>query len=89
MFMSTILSIFVLAAIIFAGFLWREHSGDEREERHRLTAGRIGFLAGIGFLVVGIIVQTVHYTLDPWLVLTLAGMVVSKLGARLYTEWTN
>lgn len=86
MFMTSVLLCFVIVFIIFAAFIWREKARDEREEQHRLSAGRIGFLVGAGFLVVGIIRQTLLHTLDPWLLITLSAMVLAKLGARLYSE---
>ncbi len=89
MFMSMILGVFVIVFILFAAFLWKESHGDEREERHRLMAGRIGFLSGAGILVIGIIVQSLQHTLDPWLLVSLCAMVLAKLIARIYTNRTN
>lgn len=89
MFMSMVLVGFIIAFILFAAFLWKEAHGDEREERHRLMAGRIGFLCGCGILVVGIILQSLNHTLDPWLLVSLCGMILAKLVARIYADTKN
>ncbi len=67
---------------IFASFILREKSIDEREVQHKSLAGRNAFLAGSGILMLGIVIQGYTHTVDPWLVLTLIGMVVVKLITR-------
>lgn len=67
---------------IFASFILREKSIDEREAQHKSLAGRNAFLAGSGILMLGIVIQGYTHTVDPWLVLTLIGMVVVKLITR-------
>jgi hypothetical protein len=74
----------VVVFCIFSVFVWKERALDEREEQQRLVAGRIGFLAGAGLLVVGIINQTINHELDSWLLIALTGMVIAKLVTRLY-----
>lgn len=81
----TLLAVFIL----FAVYIWKEEARDEREDQHRLTAGRNGFLVGAGLLVAGIILQTVRHQLDSWLILTLVGMVVTKLITRWYYQRKN
>jgi hypothetical protein len=70
--------------IIFAIFLWRENSGDEREAFHRLFADRVAYLTGSTLLLAGIIVEELQHALDPWLVFGLAIMVVAKVGGLIY-----
>jgi cobalamin synthase len=89
MFMSLVLLAFIVAFILLAGIIWKETTGDEREQLHRQVAGRISFLVGTGLLVTGIIVQTLQHQLDPWLLIVLCGMVITKLIARLYKDSTN
>ncbi len=89
MFMSLILLIFVVVFLLLAGVIWKETTGDERELQHRQTAGRMSFLVGTGILIVGIIRQTLQHTLDPWLLVALCGMVITKLITRLYKDHTN
>ncbi len=86
MFMSSVVFIFLVCFVVFAAFVWKEQARDEREEEHRLRAGRVGFLIGIGLLVVGIVWQTLEHRLDSWLLIVLAAMVLAKLGALLYSQ---
>jgi hypothetical protein len=71
---------------IYASFAWREKAEDERDAIHRMLAGRIAFLAGSGLLALGIIVQGFAHNVDPWLVVTLAGMVIAKIAGRWWAD---
>ncbi len=71
---------------VFASFILREKSIDEREEQHKSLAGRNAFLAGSGILTIGIVVQGYTHTVDPWLVLTLIGMIATKLITRHWSD---
>jgi peptidoglycan/LPS O-acetylase OafA/YrhL len=70
----------------FASFILREKSEDEREAQHRTLAGRNAFLVGAGILTLGIVVQGYTHTVDPWLVATLIGMIVVKIGTRIWSD---
>ncbi len=85
MLLTMILALVVLFAV-FASFVWREHSQDERESVHKMMAGRVAFLIGAGLLVVGIIYQSFHHTLDVWLVVTLVGMIIAKICGLIYMQ---
>lgn len=74
----------IVVFVIFAGFIWRENSRDEREGFHRMMAGRFAFLAGAAILVIGIIAQSLRHTLDPWLVLVLGAMILTKIIGLIY-----
>lgn len=74
---------------VFALFIWREHPRDEREELHRMVAGRAAFLGGAGTLVIGIIIQSFGHNIDPWLVGALGAMVLVKIGTRAYSRIRN
>jgi hypothetical protein len=71
---------------IFASFVLRERSVDEREDQHKSLAGRSAFLAGSGILTFGIVVQGYTHTVDPWLVFTLIGMVAVKIITRHWSD---
>ena len=72
---------------VFAGFLWREQPQDEREELHRMIAGRLGYLTGAGLLTVAIVAQALTaHDVDAWLVIALAGMIVAKLVGQAYSR---
>ncbi len=78
----------LLAAFGALATLWmREKAGDEREDRHRMLSGRAAFLVGSTILVLAIAYQANSGLVDVWLVLTLLGMVFTKLGVRLYSDW--
>lgn len=81
----------VFAAIFFAfaSLVFKESSGDERENLHKLMAGRVAFLTGSGMLVVAIIVQSFAHAIDPWLVVALTAMVLAKIIALAYRNRTN
>lgn len=82
---GTMLALVLLVTFAaFAGLLWRENARDEREDLHRMLAGRVGYLAGAGVLVLGVFVQSVRHHVDPWLVLALVAMIVGKIVGRLY-----
>ena len=81
--MMMVLGLVVVFAI-FASFIWRESSRDERESLHKMIAGRIAFLAGAGVLVTAIIVQNLKHELDIWVVLTLGTMILAKIIAHIY-----
>ena len=71
---------------IFASFILREGSVDEREDQHKSFAGRNAFLAGSGILTLGIVVQGYAHAVDPWLVIALIVMVVTKIGSRMWSD---
>ena len=76
----------VVVFSIFASFIWRENSRDEREGLHKMMAGRIAFLAGTAVLVTAIIVQSFRHELDFWLVFTLGAMVLAKIVGLIYSR---
>jgi hypothetical protein len=72
---------------LFAAFILREKVQDERESAHRMNAGRLAFLSGSAILVIGIIFQDVKGTVDGWLIAALVVMVLTKIIARLYSDY--
>lgn len=79
----------IISFLIFAATIWKERAADERENMHRLNAGRISFLVGSVVLVIGITIQAMNHNIDPWLVYALIAMVASKLTSRLLSQWRN
>jgi len=71
---------------IFAGFILREKVFDERDSFHRTLAGRNAFLAGSTILMLGIIIQGYSHTVDPWLVVALISMIISKITTRIWSD---
>jgi len=83
----TLYSFLLVITAIFAGFVANEKVQDEREEKHRASAGRVGYLLGLGVLVMGIAIQTFsHQTVDPWLTIGIIAMVIGKSLSHLYTR---
>ena len=76
----------IIIFLVFAGLIWKEKARDEREEYHRSHAGRVSFLVGSSILIAAIVVQGFNHNIDPWLVYTLAGMILSKTATRIYYQ---
>jgi phosphoglycerol transferase MdoB-like AlkP superfamily enzyme len=71
---------------LFAGFIWHERPNDEREQLHKILAARIGYLAGVGVLILALSIQTFNGHPDPWLIVALVTTVLGKLGGLLYSR---
>jgi len=76
----------IIVFVLFASFIWRENSRDEREGIHRMFAGRAGFIIGTGLLITGIVIQSFQHKLDFWLVITLIAMVLAKVSGLIYSR---
>lgn len=79
----------IVSFLVFAATIWKESPADERENLHRLNAGRMSFLIGSVVLVVGIAVQAMEHNIDPWLVYALIAMVAGKIISRIISQWKN
>lgn len=77
----------IVAFLTFAGLMLKEKASDEREALHRLKAGRISYLAGVGILITGIVMQALAHAIDPWMVIALCVMVFTKLLSRIYSHF--
>jgi len=86
MLLMTLLIIALVAFGLFALFIMQEKSVDEREQQHRVLAGRMAFIAGTLTLTLGILFQSIHHHVDPWLFITFIVMVVAKLASRSYID---
>lgn len=87
---STVLMLgFIVSFLVFLGIIWKEYSKDEREALHIQKSGRVAFFIGTTILVIGIIVQATKHDIDPWLLLALSGMVLTKLISRIYHNFKN
>ncbi len=83
--MSILVALVVLFAF-FANMLWREKGGDEREMLHRMFSDRIAFLSGSVILLIGVIAGELTQGINPWILYTLAAMVVAKAIGLIYTK---
>lgn len=87
--MMLVVALFAAAFLTFGALVWLENADDERAQAHRAHVGHIAYLSGAAVLAVGIVVEALNHTLDPWLPAALGVMVLVKLGARLYYERKN
>ena len=71
---------------VWAGFVMYERAPDEREAINRMYAGRVAYLSGIVVLTIALVTEGIHHTIDPWISLALAAMVLAKLFSRFYTD---
>lgn len=71
---------------IFASFILREKTFDERDSMHRTLAGRNAFLSGSAVLMLGIIIQGYTHSVDSWLVFALVVMIVVKIFTRIWSD---
>ena len=86
MMLVIVLALALVVFAFFASFILKEHSFDEREESHRIIAGRVAFLVGSGAAILGITVQALSGVVDPWLVVILSAMVIAKIGTRFWID---
>lgn len=88
---DSIISLLILGLIVafltFAGLVLKEKSADERESLHILKAGRLSYITGVGVLVVAIVFQALEHEVDPWLVIALCTMTLSKIVSRIYSRF--
>ncbi len=71
---------------VFASFILREKSIDERDNVNRSLAGRNAFLAGSSILMLAIVVQGYKEAIDPWLVVALIVMILVKISTRIWSD---
>jgi hypothetical protein len=72
--------------LVWASFIVSETAVDEREVQLKIQSGRVAYLAGLGVLLLALVVQGLMHTVDPWIPAALATMVLAKHFARLYLE---
>lgn len=74
----------VVLFIIFAGLLWKETPGDEREQLHKFIASRFAYFAVITTLIIGIIFQSLRSEIDPWLIIAICIALLAKILGLVY-----
>jgi hypothetical protein len=84
-----VLGLVIAAFGLHAGLVMRQKASDEREALHMHKASRVAYIGGIALLVTGVTVQSLTHSLDPWLVGTLAGMVILKMLALIWSRYRN
>lgn len=86
MMVTSMLAMVLVLFTVFASFILREKTVDERDHQHRGLAGRNAFLGGSAALIVGLVVQGRAHAVDPWLVIALITMIVVKVGTRMWSD---
>lgn len=84
-----LLCVFAAAFALYAGVVFREQAKDERESNHLYRASRWGYLVGVVTLSGVIVVQDVLHQLDPWLLVVLGVMVITKLVVLRWAQWRH
>lgn len=74
----------IVLFIIFAGLLWREAPGDEREQLHKYIASRFAYFAVIATLITGVIMQSFKGVIDPWLIIAICIALLAKILGLIY-----
>ena len=75
---TMLIALFTVTALAYGAFVFNEHPVDEREYELSLIASKYAYLAGAGVVTIGIIVQTIDHSLQVWLPIALASMVIAK-----------
>ena len=70
--------------IIFAGLLWKETPGDERDQLHKFIASRFAYFAVITTLILGVIFQSFEGKVDPFLVIGICIALLAKIFGLIY-----
>lgn len=86
MMVMAILAVALVLFGVFASFILREQTVDERDNVHRTLAGRNAFLAGSSILMIGIAIQGYSHAVDPWLVIALIVMILVKIVTRAWSD---
>lgn len=81
-----ILAIALVLFGVFASFILGEKVLDERDNVHRALSGRNSFLAGSAILMLAIGIQEYNEVLDPWLVIVLIVMIITKIATRIWSD---
>ena len=81
----TLLALGVAVFGVFVLLVLRESVADERDDIHRMRAGRIAFLTGGSILLLAVVVQSLAHAVDPWVAGALLSMVLAKVGTRIWS----
>ena len=74
----------VVLFVIFAGFLWKETPGDEREQMHKFIASRSAYFATIATLISGVILQSFKGEIDLWIIIAICVGLLAKILGLIY-----
>lgn len=81
---SLMVPFLIVLFVIFAGFLWKEKPGDEREQMHKFIASRSAYFATIAVLIIGVILQSFKGEIDSILIIAICIGLLAKLLGLIY-----
>ncbi len=79
----------VLLFVVFTAIIWKEKAIDEREQLHKYISARFAYFASITVLVLGIIYQSAYNAVDPWLIIAVCVILLSKLIGLVYGHFRH
>lgn len=74
----------IVLFIVFAGLLWKETPGDEREQSHKFIASRFAYFTSVTTLILGVIYQSFKGVIDPWLIIAISVALLAKILGLIY-----
>ena len=66
--------------------IWREKPQDERDLQHRFYSSWVSYYTVSALLFIGVLVESLAGHADMWLIISLTGLFVTKLGSLIYLE---
>lgn len=81
-----VLLLVTICLLIWVGFVLAERAVDEREVYLAMKSSRVAYVAGVLVLAVALVVEGIAGAIDPWIPISLAVMVGSRVLTRLYWE---
>jgi hypothetical protein len=76
-----IVATLLISTVVLSLVLLRQLKEDEREQKLRLFSYQAGYMIGMFSLVCGVIFQSFSHQVEPWMVVTLLLMFLSKMVA--------
>lgn len=81
-----VLGIVSILYIIKFVVIWREKEQDERYLAHRFYSSWVSYYTVSFLLFIGVFIESLNGTPDTWLIISLAGLFLTKLGSLLYLQ---
>ncbi len=85
----TVVILLIAVYGLYLGVIYREAARDERDRRHLAIAERVGFLVGVGVLVLFLALDAFSVSVEKPLVFALGSMVIAKAISLLVLRYRN
>jgi hypothetical protein len=76
----------VVLYIVKFFIIWKEKPQDERDLSHRFYSSWVSYYTVSALLFIGVLAESLTGHMDVWLIISLAGLFVTKLGTLIYLE---